>query len=389
MSYSEKINIAVFSLELFTPTAKFIKRDSEVLENITFFANKKSIPSQDFSGIEIISPNFFLWERALSFLSRKLEIKYFFMSPRMKKFFIEKFKERNIDLVIAHFGPSGIDILDVCNQLNLPLITVFHGYDISRLISNKSYLQALEKLNSYEKFMARAVSNFFVPVLSKFINHTSIFTLANGVEVEDNICFLPFSEELNFTQAANLVEKKGFEYSIKSVATLIDLFPKKKIILNICGNGPLKNSLESLVKKGHKDKILFHGHLAGNDFKAILDKTDIFIHPSITDSNGETETIPTAILEAMSKGKIVISTIHAGIPEVIIDKYNGFLVEEKCHASLISVLSDIILNEFDLTRIRINAHNTIKSQYNAVLQYEKLKIIIKEFYEECRFMERN
>ena len=389
MSYLKKINVAVFSVELFTPTAKFIKRDSDGLGNITFFANKKSIPSKDFSGIEIISPNFYIWERVFSFISRNLGVKYFFMSPRMKRFYIKKFQEKKIDFVIAHFGPSGIDILEICRQLNLPLITVFHGYDISKLISNKSYLKGLYELNTYNNFKARAVSNFLVPILRNYIDEKKIFMLANGVEVEDKICFLPFSEEINITQAANLVEKKGIEYSIKSVANFIELFPEKRIILNICGNGPLKKSLESLIKREHKDKILFHGHLAGDDFKVIMDKTDIFVHPSITDSNGETETIPTVILEAMSKGKIVLSTFHAGIPEVIIDKYNGFLVEEKSHLSLTSVFSDISLNRFDLSQIRINAYNTVKSKYNADVQYDKLKMIIKEFYEECRVVERN
>jgi colanic acid/amylovoran biosynthesis glycosyltransferase len=389
MDYYKTINIAVFSVELFTPTAKFIKRDSAGLGKVTFFANKKSIPSQDFFGIEIVSPNFSLWERVLSFISRWLGIKYYFMSSRMKLFFIKEFKERKIDLIIAHFGPSGIDILDVCNQLNLPLVTVFHGYDISKLISNKSYLRGLERLNSYNKSKARAVSNFFVPELCKYINADKIFTLPNGVEV-GTIEILPTTtEELHITQAANLVEKKGIEFSIKAVTKLIELYPNKKIFFNICGNGPLRIQLERLVRKNDKDKILFHGHLAGEDFKAIMDKTNIFIHPSVTDSKGETETIPTAILEAMSEGKIVLSTIHAGIPEVVINNYNGFLVKEKCHKALTTILSDIILNKIDVEYIRTNAINTIKSEFNAVLQYEKLKKITLEFYEECKVVERN
>ena len=66
------------------------------------------------------------------------------------------------------------------------------------------------------------------------------------------------------------------------------------------------------------------------------------MHPSVTDSNNETETIPTAILEAMSHGKIVVSTFHAGIPEVIEDGYNGFLVEEKNSNQLTEILTNII-----------------------------------------------
>ena len=99
------------------------------------------------------------------------------MSSRMKRYYLKKFKELKIEVVVAHFGPSGIDILDVCRKLNIPLITVFHGYDISKLISKKSYLIGLKKLNEYQFMKARAVSNFFIPELKKYIDESKIFIL--------------------------------------------------------------------------------------------------------------------------------------------------------------------------------------------------------------------
>ena len=44
--------------------------------------------------------------------------------------------------------------------------------------------------------------------------------------------------------------------------------------------------------------------------------------------NGDSEGTPVAILEAAAAGLPVISTLHAGIPDVIEDGKNGFIVEE-------------------------------------------------------------
>jgi colanic acid/amylovoran biosynthesis glycosyltransferase len=375
--------IAVFSVELFTPTAKFIKRDLAGLNNVVFFSHKKKIPSKDFKDIKVYSPNFNFFERGVSFICRKLDIKYYFMSSRMKRFYLEEFQKQKIEVVIAHFGPSGIDILEVCRLLKIPLITVFHGYDISKLIKKKSYLNGLKKLNEYHIMKARAVSNFFVPELKKYIDASKIFKLENGVEVSNKFNYVSFEGDIFIVQAANLVEKKGIEYSIKSVIKVIDQNPQRNIYFDICGEGPLRVALENLVGKKYKKFIRFHGHLAGDEFKQIMSRSNIFLHPSVKDSMGETETIPTSILEAMALGKIIVTTFHAGIPEVISNGNNGFMVEERSIDELVRVLSDVIIKGDDLKDISINAHKTIMENFNIEKQYQKFKNIINKLvYEE-------
>ena len=220
---------------------------------------------------------------------------------------------------------------------------------------------------------ARAVSSFFVKDLSNYIDKSKIFVLENGVEVRETFQLPTFNDQIYIIQASNLVEKKGIKYSIKSVKKLIDLFPDKHIQFDICGDGVLRSDLEELVGAKYKDNIIFHGHLAGSKFETIIKRSNIFMHPSVTDSNNETETIPTAILEAMSNGKIVVSTFHAGIPEVIEDGYNGFLVEEKNSNQLTEILTNIISNKYDLEEVSSNAHKTIFENFNSVTQYKKFK----------------
>jgi glycosyltransferase involved in cell wall biosynthesis len=56
--------------------------------------------------------------------------------------------------------------------------------------------------------------------------------------------------------------------------------------------------------------------------------SDVFIHHSVTDHEGNEEGLPVAILEAMADGLPVVSTRHAGIPEAVQEGVTGYLVEE-------------------------------------------------------------
>lgn len=377
MSY----NIAVFSIELFTKTAKFIKRDAEGIEGeVHFFAHKRNIPNEDFENIEINSPGFSLIEKTRSFLSRRFNQKYYFSSQRMKNFYLKEFKEKKIDVVIAHFGPSGIDIMDICEELNLPLVVIFHGYDISKLLSQKNYILGLKSLSKYPRLKVRAVANLYHPILSEYFKKEIIDIIPNGVEVNPVNRKLKFDEKVIITQACNLVEKKGVEYSIKSLLLFLERRPDKleNVEFLICGDGPLKQQLKKIIPNKYTTIIKFLGHLSGNEFQSIKNRTDIFIHPSITDSRGETETIPTAILEFMSEKKIVLSTIHGGIPQAIIHGFNGLLHEEKDILSLSISIEKVLDNIMEYQELAENARKSIIENFEFNKQYQQFNKLIKK-----------
>ena len=73
----------------------------------------------------------------------------------------------------------------------------------------------------------------------------------------------------------------------------------------------------------------------------LLNNSDYFVHHSITSSNGDTEGLPTSIIEAMAMDMPVISTYHAGIPELVEHNVNGYLVKEKDVKSFANYMEQI------------------------------------------------
>lgn len=142
-------------------------------------------------------------------------------------------------------------------------------------------------------------------------------------------------EQVRLLSVGRLVEKKGFEYSIRGVARVLQDFPN--VQYEIAGDGPLRSSLERLIVEldvGNNIRLL--GFQTREEVLRLLNEANIFLAPCVT-SDGrsgtgwawDVETGPVVVLEAMASGMPVISTRHTGIPEMVHDGESGFLVAEK------------------------------------------------------------
>jgi colanic acid/amylovoran biosynthesis glycosyltransferase len=61
-----------------------------------------------------------------------------------------------------------------------------------------------------------------------------------------------------------------------------------------------------------------------------VEEADIFLHPSVTASDGDSEGgAPTTILEAQAMGLPVIATEHADIPNVVVPDRSALLSAER------------------------------------------------------------
>ena len=123
-----------------------------------------------------------------------------------------------------------------------------------------------------------------------------------------------------------LVEKKGVEYLIRAMALVREEIPDIELV--VVGSGPLSDELAELAEHWELSEVVhFLGALEHDGVAALLGMADIACVPSIIDSHGETEGMPTVVLEAMASGARVVGTRVNGIPDVLHDAQNGWLVE--------------------------------------------------------------
>ena len=119
---------------------------------------------------------------------------------------------------------------------------------------------------------------------------------------------------------ARLETVKGHDYFIEAAKLVMAKFEPVKFI--IAGTGALENQLKELVKKEElENKIIFTGHL--EDITKIMNILDINVISSVS------EALCLSLIEGMSLAKPSVATLTGGIPEVVIDRENGFLVPVK------------------------------------------------------------
>ncbi len=296
------------------------------------------------------------------------------------------FKPMTFDLLHCHFGNLGFWALPVKKRLKIPMITMFYGYDATRLpfvdpVWRKRYL---ELFKHGELFLVEG--NHMKNTLMKLgCTEQKIRVFHLGVDVE-NIPFEPREikegEPLKLLAAGSFREKKGLPYAVEAFARAKKEYPDMKLTIIGDSSGAEREEeekrkiIEKVSCNNVAESVIFLGFQSHARFIKELQSHHLFISPSISANDGDTEGgSPVAITEASAAGLPVISTYHCDIPEVVLHRETGLLVEEKDVNSLKeSILfflkdSDALENFGQMGRVHI------ESEYNIDKQLLELKEI--------------
>jgi len=284
---------------------------------------------------------------------------------------IEEYKP---DIIHSHFGFDAVKMMHVAQRMKIPHITSFYGSDVSRLPGEFGWKKRYRKLAEMGSYFI-AASEFMKKQLIElgFPEH-KISIVRFGVDLNSSTFNNQFSLTPKMMMVGRMVEKKGFEYAIRSVKKLKESGIQSE--LNLYGDGPLMSSLKSLTNELMLNgSIKFHGHQPINKVLDAHNSHSVLLAPSVTALDGDMEGLPNTILEAMAKGTPVLATRHAAIPEVIQSENSGFLVEERDAKALADVLVQIFKNEYDLNMIRNNARRVVENKYCIDRMVDELETI--------------
>jgi glycosyltransferase involved in cell wall biosynthesis len=134
---------------------------------------------------------------------------------------------------------------------------------------------------------------------------------------------------------AQLIPRKGHRYLIRAAPKILARFPETTFLF--FGQGPLKGELQSLCRQEHLDgHIRFLGFRT--DLERILPCLHLLVHPATMEGLG------VALLQASAAGVPIVAARVGGIPEIVKDGQNGYLVPpgdaEAIARAAISLLKD-------------------------------------------------
>ena len=297
--------------------------------------------------------------------------------------FDKAIKEKNVKLLHAHFGVDGVYALPFAQKHKIPLVVTFHGQDITRLPKFKVFPPAWFNYWSHYHELQREGALFLG--VSDFISRKLIEKGFPGEKVRThylgvntNVETVSGKREKVILTVGRLVEKKGIEYLIRAMAEVVKTERDCKLL--VCGEGPLRKSLEILTDKLKlKGPVEFVGWKSKNELQKLYGRASVFVLPSVTASDGDCEGLGMVFLEAMTHSLPVIGTNHGGIPDVIIDKETGFLVPERDSMLLADAIKTLINDRSLAERMGMKGNELVKEKFNITRQIEKLEAIYREF----------
>lgn len=283
----------------------------------------------------------------------------------------------NMDIVHVQWPiPNGLGGLFLKKIYGVPYINTIHGEEV--------YLS--------KRYHTVFALKWFVNNSVKTITNSSATRdscLKAGIE-KDKLNIIPFGVDIDFYKPLKvpkdkkmfhilavgyLIERKGFEYLIKAVKEVLN--EHKNVRLTIVGSGPLEKKLKNIIKELKlEDNAKIMKNVSDEELLYLYNSSDLFVLPSIVDSQGNTEGLGVVLLEAMACGLPVIGSDTGGIPDIIQNKDTGLLVPEKDVSSLSEAILNLIENEELRENIAINGYNQVREKFS----WEKIAKIYLNVY---------
>ena len=133
-----------------------------------------------------------------------------------------------------------------------------------------------------------------------------------------------------------LVEKKGVGDLLEAVhASHIS----RRVV--VIGDGPLRAQLEQQASRLRLD-VRFEGVMDSGSIRSAMQAASVIAMPSRTAANGDAEGLGVVALEGAASGRPVVGYRHGGLPDAVIDRVTGRLVDEGDSRALGRALCEVL-----------------------------------------------
>lgn len=284
-----------------------------------------------------------------------------------------------------------LSAFEAVKNLRLPLVLTLHDYLLlcrravlvhgsGEICSDKNINPLCKMYRQFSKMIVEdKIDTVIAPsqfVLNKyksegFFKHSRTIVLPHGIDINNMPDFLEKESRsrkrnIDILYVGSLTKHKGAHILIKAFRQI----DNENVKLHIVGDGIYENILRNLARGD--DRIIFHGKFANSGTHKFYGIADVLVVPSIW-----YDVRPNVIPEAFRAGVPVVGSNIGGIPELVNDGYNGFLVEPGEVNSLKTVLSNIARNPEGLKRISENAREYVK-KFEMSLYINRLTEVYKE-----------
>lgn len=200
--------------------------------------------------------------------------------------------------------------------------------------------------------------------------------LPNGIKAEKDLAYP--KKDTDFLFLSNLMSEKGINIFLQALSNLHKKgLQFNAVIIGDSADFTIGDAKDYIEKSGLGQKVRVLGPIYGRNKYDYLAKAKILVLPSFK------ECFPLTILEAFQAKTAVIATNTGGIPEMVENGLNGYIVEPKDLPALEDKM-EILLKDETLQK-KMGELNFIKFEknYNQAIFIEKFIKILESNLNKC------
>jgi glycosyltransferase involved in cell wall biosynthesis len=281
------------------------------------------------------------------------------------------YKLKKIDPQIVHIQDPTIGQYGVLAKWiwGKPYVVICHGYAFRDLRQHtaRTVLRHAHTVIALSEDMKKELQR---------VSPREVLIIPNGVDIEpfNKISRKGARHELGIGEAEKIIifvgtlhPRKGVRYLIESLECVRQTEPSARLML--VGDGPERATLELLAKDlGMSECVTFIGPVPNDSIPPYLVVSDVFVLPTLA------EGLPIVCLEAMAAALPIVATRVGGIPSMVEDGVNGFLVDPQNAGQIADKVSQVLRDP--VLRRRLTENNQRKVQQytweNVVSELEKV-----------------
>ncbi len=314
-------------------------------------------------------------------------------------------KNTNVDIAHFHiyYGKLTASILGGLKKAGIPLIQTLHEYkitcpvyshlsndEICEACAGKHFWRALPKrcnrnslartaLSVTESYVSRSLGS-----VDKFDHFISVSHFLRKKMIQYGMPEDKISTVHNFTDVSDITPNFsegdyvlyfGRVHRSKGILTLIEAAaPLKQVPLYIVGDGEAMPEVKQIIKQNRYEHIHLLGFKRGEELQELILNSICTVLPSEWYEN-----CPMSVLESYAYGKPVIGADIGGIPELIVDGVDGFLVPSGEHEPLRDRLLWMSEHKTEAAEMGKAGRRKMETEFNADIHYQKIMDVYKQF----------
>lgn len=251
------------------------------------------------------------------------------------------------DLLHAHFGWSAMRMLLLKLFLGIPLVTTFGGRDATAQLQMPRYARLYSVVLQASDALICVSADIHQRLLDAGTDPARTVLIRRGTDLQRfariDRAQRPPDQPIDVLMVGRLVEKKGHRYALQAIRHALD--KGVDLRLTIVGDGEERESLETLREAlGLGSRVHIEAPMDQEAVRQHMGAADVFLHCSVTGSDGDMEGLPNVVVEAAATGLPVVATRHGGIGEVVRHGETGLLGAEGDVDFLVNALLELGTN---------------------------------------------